>query len=173
MGLIFFDLGQARSSSTEVVIDLVNGWHMGLAVTDFMVISLPAISQVQSICEEQRAQVIGVSGTPTAAPLFISPCSKASPILSFKFWLRKKSTKPSSDTFCWIGLFLIMAVRATRLLLRDVLYKRVISTPVGGVRHCSSIAETPPKIPHFSRKVSTCSFFFLLVTKKAPCNLVL
>ncbi|KAF2286241.1 hypothetical protein GH714_012394 [Hevea brasiliensis] len=45
-----------------------------------------------------------------------------------------------------------MAVRTTRQLLRDVLYKRVISTPVVGVRHCSSVAETPPKIPHFSKK---------------------
>ncbi|KAJ9153340.1 hypothetical protein P3X46_026788 [Hevea brasiliensis] len=45
-----------------------------------------------------------------------------------------------------------MAVRATRRLLRDVLYKRLISSPVGGVRHCSSVAEAPPKIPHFSRK---------------------
>ncbi|VVA23216.1 PREDICTED: dihydroorotate [Prunus dulcis] len=45
-----------------------------------------------------------------------------------------------------------MAARASRKLLRDFLFRRACTTPIAGARHCSSAAETAPKIPHFSKK---------------------
>ncbi|BBH04287.1 pyrimidine d [Prunus dulcis] len=47
---------------------------------------------------------------------------------------------------------LVMAARASRKLLRDFLFRRACTTPIAGARHCSSAAETAPKIPHFSKK---------------------
>ena len=48
-----------------------------------------------------------------------------------------------------------MAVRAWRRLYKDVCHKRAFSSPIASARHCSSAAETAPKIPHFSKKVSS------------------
>ncbi|PON91233.1 Dihydroorotate dehydrogenase, class [Trema orientale] len=45
-----------------------------------------------------------------------------------------------------------MAARAWRRLYRDFCYKRAFSSPIASARHCSSTAETAPKIPHFSKK---------------------
>ncbi|KAI9391370.1 hypothetical protein POPTR_007G074201v4 [Populus trichocarpa] len=44
---------------------------------------------------------------------------------------------------------------ASRRVLKDILLRRVTSSPASGVRHCfssSSSPETAPKIPHFSKK---------------------
>ncbi|GLT87134.1 hypothetical protein SLE2022_052330 [Rubroshorea leprosula] len=46
-----------------------------------------------------------------------------------------------------------MAARAAGRLLKDFVYRRVISTPLGPSRHCSSsAASAAPKIPHSSKK---------------------
>ncbi|PON68211.1 Dihydroorotate dehydrogenase, class [Parasponia andersonii] len=45
-----------------------------------------------------------------------------------------------------------MAAGAWRSLYRDFCYKRAFSSPIASARHCSSTAETAPKIPHFSKK---------------------
>ncbi|GKU90891.1 hypothetical protein SLEP1_g4835 [Rubroshorea leprosula] len=46
-----------------------------------------------------------------------------------------------------------MAARAAGRLLKDFVYRRVISTPLGASRHCSSsAASAAPKIPHSSKK---------------------
>ncbi|KAJ7942631.1 Dihydroorotate dehydrogenase (quinone), mitochondrial [Quillaja saponaria] len=45
-----------------------------------------------------------------------------------------------------------MAVRASRKLLRDFLYKSVLSSPLHGTRYCSSAAEAAPKATHSSKK---------------------
>ncbi|KAM1455662.1 hypothetical protein ACFXTI_004693 [Malus domestica] len=45
-----------------------------------------------------------------------------------------------------------MAARASRKLLRDFLFKRACAAPAASARHCSSAAQTAPKIPHFSKK---------------------
>ncbi|CAN6689675.1 unnamed protein product [Malus baccata var. baccata] len=45
-----------------------------------------------------------------------------------------------------------MAARASRKLLRDFLFKRACAAPAASTRHCSSAAQTAPKIPHFSKK---------------------
>ncbi|TQD94649.1 hypothetical protein C1H46_019701 [Malus baccata] len=45
-----------------------------------------------------------------------------------------------------------MAARASRKLLRDFLFKRACAAPAASARHCSSTAQTAPKIPHFSKK---------------------
>ncbi|KAK9936575.1 hypothetical protein M0R45_013409 [Rubus argutus] len=48
-----------------------------------------------------------------------------------------------------------MAARASRKLLRDFVFRRSCTTPIGAARHCSSAAETAPKIPkipHFSKR---------------------
>ncbi|GLT30933.1 hypothetical protein SLA2020_057060 [Shorea laevis] len=46
-----------------------------------------------------------------------------------------------------------MAARTAGRLLKDFVYRRVISTPLGASRHCSSsAASAAPKIPHSSKK---------------------
>ncbi|BBH00977.1 pyrimidine d [Prunus dulcis] len=46
----------------------------------------------------------------------------------------------------------VMAARASRKLLRDFLFRRACTAPIASARHCSSAADTAPKIPHFSKK---------------------
>ncbi|XP_062107957.1 dihydroorotate dehydrogenase (quinone), mitochondrial [Humulus lupulus] len=45
-----------------------------------------------------------------------------------------------------------MAARAWKKLYRDFYHRRAFSSPIASARHCSSTAETAPKIPHFSKK---------------------
>ncbi|KAF5737945.1 Dihydroorotate dehydrogenase (quinone) [Tripterygium wilfordii] len=45
-----------------------------------------------------------------------------------------------------------MAARASRRLFGDLLHKRLASSRYGGHRHCSSIPDSAPKIPHFSKR---------------------
>ncbi|KAF4368680.1 hypothetical protein G4B88_025098 [Cannabis sativa] len=45
-----------------------------------------------------------------------------------------------------------MAARAWKKFYRDFGHKRAFLSPIASARHCSSTAETAPKIPHFSKK---------------------
>jgi hypothetical protein len=56
---------------------------------------------------------------------------------------------------------------ASRRVLKDILLRRVTSSPASGVRHCfssSSSPETAPKIPHFSKKVNFSLFTFFYIS---------
>ncbi|XP_030974160.1 dihydroorotate dehydrogenase (quinone), mitochondrial-like isoform X1 [Quercus lobata] len=45
-----------------------------------------------------------------------------------------------------------MALRVSRKIYREILNKRVFSTPLLTARHCSSSAQTAPNIPHSAKK---------------------
>ncbi|KAF5749859.1 Dihydroorotate dehydrogenase (quinone) [Tripterygium wilfordii] len=45
-----------------------------------------------------------------------------------------------------------MAARASRRLFGDLLHRRLNSSRYGGYRHCSSVPDSSPKIPHFSKR---------------------
>ena len=63
-----------------------------------------------------------------------------------------------------------MAARASRKLLRDFLFKRACAAPVASARHCSSAAQTAPKIPHFSKKVRSLSLSLPLLFVANSCR---
>lgn len=56
-----------------------------------------------------------------------------------------------------LGVFFLMALRASSKLLRHVLNKKPISSSLVSARHCASAAEAAPKIPHSSKKVCSLS----------------
>lgn len=116
----------------------------------------------------------------SAAPLISrrhQPCTPRSSPLNRFLYVHIPITQFASGLSYFVGpnsnyrkSFLIssMAARASRKLLRDFVFRRSCTTPIGAARHCSSAAETAPKIPkipHFSKRVCFLSLSSLYICK--------